>query len=730
MKGKLPYKSFILCILLICLLQLPHHAQTGIQLQFDRDIPQYAFAAEEILKVFPRESGTKIILGSQREEKTAKRMKKAGLSPDSALEAEGFTIRALENTFWILGGDVAGAMYGGLEFAEQVRLFGIAGVQEMRKNPYMRMRGSKFNIPLDVRTPSYTDVCDAAQHNLEEMWNLDFWKAYLDRMATYRYNFVSLWNLHPFPSMVRVPDYPDIALEDVKKSRGLFKENYRLQGIGFDDESILGDVEVVKKMSMEEKISFWKKVMAYGKSRNIDFYVVTWNIFVYGTEGKYGITDDMDNEITTDYFRKSVEQMFLTYPDLAGIGLTTGENFKGANSAEKEEWAYDTYALGTMDAANKQAERNITFIHRQHQTGALDIARKFEPLSDRENIDFLFSFKYAKAHVFSSINQPYCNEFVEEIEGMKTIWTLRNDDNYYFRWGGARFVRDFIANIPYEVSEGFYYGSDQYIWGREFLSKDPELPREIEVSKHWYHWMLWGRLGYDPTIGDDRFMAMLDVHFPEADENKLFEAWQAASMIYPLTTGFHWGALDFQWYIEGCKSRPGPAQTETGFHDVNRFITLPPHPGTDYQSIPQYVQMLKAGGSSDLVSPLELAGRIHAEADKALEILEDLEAGNNKELKLTLDDIRCMAYLGKYYAFKIEGAVDLHLFREMSHQKKENQRNAVDDLTKASIYWRMYAKLAQENYINPLWTNRVGYVDWDQIMRWVLDDIIEAKDAI
>jgi hypothetical protein len=44
------------------------------------------------------------------------------------------------------------------------------------------------------------------------------------------------------------------------------------------------------------------------------------------------------------------------------------------------------------------------------------------------------------------------------------------------------------------------------------------------------------------------------------DARALFTAWQEASMIYPVTTGFHWGALDFQWYIEACKSRPEFAQ--------------------------------------------------------------------------------------------------------------------------------------------------------------------------
>ena len=746
MKNTLRFRPFLYAGLFIWLLALDAHGQPGVSIAFDHSCDQVGFAVEKIRKTLGadeiqtgltdpgnlvhREEGTDIIIGSITDTVIAGLLAHTGKGLEKVLVEEGFCILKMENTWWILGGNNAGAMYGGMEFAEQVNLYGLEGVKEMTREPYMKMRGSKFNIPLDVRTPSYTDVCDAAQKNIEEMWSMAFWKEYLDRMATYRYNFISLWNLHPFPSMVKVPEYPDVALEDVMRSNGPFNEHYKLQGIGFDDPSIMDDVSVVKKMTMEEKIAFWREVMSYGKSRNIDFYVVTWNIFVYGTEGKYGITDDIGNEVTTDYFRKSVEQMFLTYPDLAGIGLTTGENFKGANTLQKEEWAFNTYARGTMDAAQKFPDRHITFLHRQHQTGALAIAEKFKPLSEKENIDFLFSFKYAKAHVFSSVNQPYCNDFVKEIGGMKTIWTLRNDDNFYFRWGGAGFVREFINNIPYDVSEGFYYGSDQYIWGREFMSKHPESPREIEVAKHWYHWLLWGRLGYDPTITDQRFRELLSVHFGLPDGRALFTAWQEASMIYPKTTGFHWGALDFQWYIEACQSRSGPAQTETGFHDVNRFISLPPHPGTFYQSIPDYVKMLQEEGSTDLVSPLELAGQIHAHADRALEILEGMDPGDHQELEVTLDDIRCMAYLGKYYAFKIEGATDLHMFREMDTQKKENQRNAVDDLTKASIYWKMYAALAQENYHNPLWTNRVGHVDWDQITRWVLDDIIEAKDAI
>jgi hypothetical protein len=608
--------------------------------------------------------------------------------------------------------------------AEIIRVDGLDAAHDVDQSPYMALRGTKFNIPLDVRTPSYTDPCDAAQKNIPEMWSLDFWKEYLDNLARYRYNFVSLWSLHPFPSMVKVPEYPDVALDDVERSTVEWEEYYSGNGVGFDAPEITGNVETLKKMTIEKKIDFWREVMRYGRSRNVSFYVVTWNVFVNGTEGKYGITDSIQNPTTADYFRQSVKEMFLTYPLLAGVGLTTGENMPGAGFEEKEDWAFRTYGQGVLDAARQQPGRKMTLIHRQHQTGAKDIARTFEPLIRRDDVEFLFSFKYAKAHVYSSTAQTYHPEFVEDIGDLKTIWTLRNDDVYHFRWGAPDFVREFIRNIPYAVSRGFYFGSDQYVWGREFLSVEPEKPRQIEIVKHWYHWLIWGRLGYDPTLTNKRLVKILQARYPAVPGEALFAAWQEASMTYPVTTGFHWGALDFQWYIEACKSRPGPAQTKSGFHDVNRFITLGPHPGTDNVSIPDYVDAVAAGRTPSGTTPIEVSEKLDAHAGKALAILDGLSHGGNKELRQTMEDIRAMALLGKYYAHKIRGATELSLFRKT--QDTTHQTAAIDALNETAGYWRRYASTALGQYENPLWTNRVGHCDWRELFEEVLKDVTIA----
>jgi len=720
------------------------HAQSKVALFADSDSKQIQFAVDELQNGL-NEKGLKsvimpvsktgqlnddeysIVLLNISDKAGSQLLKGLKVDKINELKEEGFIVYKSgknKKNVWVLGKDEAGTMYGGLEVAEIIKVKGIDAVQNQFQNPYMKVRGTKYNIPLDMRTPTYTEPSDAAQKNMAEMWNFEFWKEYIDNLARYRYNLISLWNMHPFPSMVKVPEYPDVALNDVRRSTGEWKENYSLNGWGFDAPEIMKSYEVLKKMTIEDKIEFWRKVMDYGKQRNVKFYVVTWNIFVYGIDGKYGITDKLENPVTTDYFRKSVEQMVLTYPDLAGIGLTTGENMYDYSATQKEEWAFATYGQGVLDALKQQPARKIDFIHRQHQTQAKEITSIFTDVMKNKNINFLFSFKYAQAHVYSSVNQVFHQEFVKDIQGenLKTLWTLRNDDNFYFRWGAPDFVRDFIKNIPYDVSEGFYYGSDQYVWGREFMGKNSAEPRELEIVKHWYQWMCWGRLGYNPDMGNDRFVDVIQSRFPSVNAKEMFDAWQSASMIYPLVTGFHWGALDFQWYIESGQSQPAVAKTPSGYHDATNFINLPPHKGTGNISIPDYVKAFLSNTPVKEITPLQVAENILKNADFALNWAEKQNLANSSELRITIDDIKTMAWLGKYYAHKIKAATYLAIFRESL--QKEWQDKAIEELNVSAGYWRHYATLALSNYQNPLWTNRVGNVDWKKNFQWAIYEVI------
>ncbi|MDW5289181.1 hypothetical protein [Formosa sp. PL04] len=153
----------------------------------------------------------------------------------------------------------------------------------------------------------YSDTSDSTQKIIPEMWSFDFWTEYIDNLARYRYNFISLWNLHPFTAMVKAPGYEDVALNDVQRSTIKWEEFYKGNGVGFDAPEILENPGIVKKMTIDEKIEFWRNVMKYAKDRNVDFCILTWNIFVNGTDRKYGITDKATDIINQFSELKNIE---------------------------------------------------------------------------------------------------------------------------------------------------------------------------------------------------------------------------------------------------------------------------------------------------------------------------------------------------------------------------------------------------------------------------------------
>ena len=87
-----------------------------------------------------------------------------------------------------------------------------------------------------------------------------------------------------------------------------------------------------------------------------------------------------------------------------------------------------------------------------------------------------------------------------------------------------------------------------------------------------------------------------------------------------------------------------------------------------------------------------------------------------------------MSYLGKYYAHKINAATNLALFKNNSNPDFHNA--TIKELNASALYWRYYAATALARYKNPLWTNRVGYVNWIDLYAYVLKDITDQHGDV
>lgn len=698
------------------------------EMDYPKDSAQVAFTVEQLNTSF----GTFTYLENA----------SISLELDASLEKEGYSISAVSpRNIIVKGGDETGLMYGGLELAELISFQkGFPDIKNPIVNkPYIKERGLKFNIPLDIRTPSYQDAGDAAQQNIAEMWNMDFWKSYLDMMAKNRYNVLTLWNPHPFPSMVKMDDYPDVALENVcgtsfplDVDRVDEPDAEFIAGCGVS-EQVLDNLVILKKMTIEEKISFWREVMAYAKNRGVDVYFITWNIWMNslappgwyrrqenlkGTEGKYGINNDQTNDNTIAYLREAVKQFVLTYPDLAGIGLTAGENMEDRDDEyDREKWLWNTYGQGVLDAKKLQPNRNVKFIHRFWQSGVDKIIDDF---TSKYPDDINLSFKYARARMYATPDPKWADDYIAELKkyGLKSWWNIRNDDIFHFRWGDAEYAAEFFKNLPQEeVTAGYFMGSDGYVWGREFISKHPTAPRELEIDKHWYNFMLWGRMGYDPELSSEHIQNMMAEKYPEADIAQLQKVWATASSIPSLVTKFHWNSWDFMWAVEGC------LDLRKGFHTVEDFITNPTMDFTGVLGIPDYVAKLQKGEpiAKKETTPLQLADQLDGRANTVLQFLEteDVVSASRDYTEL-LYDLKAWAYMGKYYADKIRGAYHLHAFRQ--GLGKEHQEKSVAALQEALAMWKAYAAAATRNY-KPQFMAKTRTIDWDGLIPQVENDI-------
>jgi len=715
-------------------------SQREAALFFDRDIPAIRFATEEIgremkaanracttgaLADLPRAAASINIVLISTAEQSRRTARELGVAPLAAVSPQSYSLRRKSagqtDTYIVLAADAAGAMYGGLDLAEAIRLGTLAELKDSDHAPYIARRGIKFNIPLDARTPSYSDAGDAAQQNIPEMWSRDFWHEMLDEMARQRFNVLSLWNLHPFPSLVKVPEYPDVALSDVMRTTVKFDASYSLSGTDMVRPAALAHLETVKKMTIDEKIAFWREVMQYAHDRGIDVYLFTWNIFVWGAEGKYGITGAQNNPITIDYFRKSVRETLLTYPLLAGLGITAGENMHNLGGEfSNERWLWKTYGEGIRDVKKLQPERSIRLIHRLHETGLASIIDAWKDYPD--TLDF--SYKYSVAHMYSSPTPPFAARTLAELPANLRTWmTVRNDDIYSFRWGDPGYARAYIRGLPGpEKLAGYYMGPDGYIWGREFISTEPDSPRQLVMKKQWYSFMLWGRLSYDPALPDTLFERTLAARFPQAPADKLFAASSAASQIIPQITRFFWGDIDLKWFPEACVRHPGGVR---GFYTVRHFMTGETMPGSGIVNIREYCERQVKGQPVTGITPPQVAAALADHARRTLELLDQMpEKITDKELRLTLGDLRAMAHLGNYYAEKILGATDLALYDKTG--RDEQRQLAAKHLESALSHWHAYATVATRQY-RPQLLTRIGYVDLNALTEQVRGDVQIAK---
>lgn len=703
---KITARFFAALIWMLCGVWSPLVAET-VGLFFDPATPQIAFAAGDIKTALENKqytvvtqslsalpvagSGKKIVLANASDTITLSNLTAQGAPLIPILGSQAYALRTTidsQVSYWAIGGDATGVMYGGLQLAENITANGFSNTYNTEDSPFLLNRGMKLNLPLDKRIPTYVGGWSSrsAQEAIPHVWDMAFWQTLIDQQARSRYNVLSVWVHHPFPALVKVPEYPNASLPNIQRYDG----------------SIIN-------LNHDQRVSFWRNVMKYAHDRGMKFYFFNWNIYVDYAKDQYpSLTQDPTNPTTIDYMSKSMKALMETYPELDGFGITSGDGMDGTSEANTT-WTWNAMGKAVSDYLITNPSRNFNLIHRGVKSDPETCDVIYAPIKAVPNATFNMSAKYAMAHMYSTPTPRWTGDIDSCYNlGLKTWLTFRNDDYFYLNWGDPKFVRDFMAGIPRKDSTvvGMYIGIDGFNPSRTYFHKNPALNGQLEVERRWYMEMLWGRLSYSPGMSDDVFKNLLARRYPTVTSAaSLFDAWSLASRSLPKVTELvmkNW-SLDFHWYPEACWSDPGRG---SGFRTISDapgatggFAGQDVAAGSNLANIANSA----AGQLNGKKSSYAVADEMQADSAAALTLIDTIQSNGNVDLQLAINNVKQMAYLSRYYAHKIRGA---------TYKKAGNTILAREEMGKAYGWWIPYSRSMDDNYLGDAFRNLAVLPDW------------------
>ncbi|MGE5944556.1 MAG: glycoside hydrolase family 20 zincin-like fold domain-containing protein [Flavobacteriales bacterium] len=607
---------------------------------------------------------------------------------DTTLGKEAYIINNQGKHIVLTGGNETGLIYAANSMVEDLKNgIKLNAVENRSESPQLMFRAIKFDLPWDSYRHSYA----LSQHD-KICRDLNYWEAFLDMMSENRFNVLTVWNLHPYPFMIKPKNFPEASEwtdEEMKEWKHLFSSIFKM-----------------------------------AKERGIDTYVMPFNIFVPPSFAKkHGVAlnnlehhhyvDADTSQIIKTYTRESVTQLLNEYPDLSGMGLTLGEGMGGMTPFEREQWMQETIIAG-MQKANRTSKliHRIPFSGNTESLGATSMEMEqitrdgIEKEAAMENIEkpVWASMKFNWSHPHSTTKlikvhggKLYGKYFDPVPKDFKIVWTVRNEDFFCLRWGVEEFARAHIkANTPDYVG-GYFIGSETYIPAKDyFTNPDYKISAKYAFERQWLFYKLWGRLLYNADTPNTVFINEFKQRYGEAHAEKLFKASNLAGKTPLRLVSFFDSTWDFTMYAEGFTYR-NPETENVEFIDINRFINQPPQ-DTTFVSIANYVKNYASKQQAlpeGYTTPVMLANNLERDSKEALRLVENI-AEDNTDLMYEVADIKTWAYMGLYMSEKIKGGIALETHRQNKDSK--NKELAVTHLKNALSHWDNIIEITRPIY--------------------------------
>lgn len=524
--------------------------------------------------------------------------------------AESYSIK-IDSSIDITGIDSAGVLYACIDIAERINQNGrLPDNLEFTDSPDMKLRGTcillmklgTYNYPLTPKEYPF-------------FYNKKLWLKYLDFLAENRFNYVALWNGHPFDYFVKLDEYPE-AQDGMNAS--VLQENHNLL----------------------------KWLISEGAKRNIKFFFEFYNIHtsVYFQKAhKLPEEISVPTEQLADYTRYCIQKFVKEFPEV-GLYITAGE---ALDKKYAVSWVNDVL----LTAINSTGQTPTVFL-RSWYLKLEDAKKTFQNYPD-----LYIESKYNVEMIADTLADPM-NKNWAALNG-NLIMNIHMAGNLEpFRWNPHLYIQKCLKNSAKVGANGLHlYPRKPWRW-----------PNVNEIGSHEYQWTrdelwfkMWGRYAWNYNRSSKTEKLFWENYFAGKYDSKdaakhLLKSYELEADVLPSLQRLFWAGNDNHTVLTS-----GLMLTQIQKSKGIPFLSLDP-----VERIPEYLNDLAVKRKTQKISPIDfLEGKLES-ADQAIKELEIALSKINKnkdEVEKYILDAKATDLTSKFYYAKLNAAVYFTLYK-------------------------------------------------------------------
>lgn len=575
--------------------------------------------------------GPAILVGTRGQSPAIDRLATSGQLPltSDSPGREGFLLQDIgSQRLVVAGSDDSGTLFGCLELADRIRAAGkLPEHLQVADAPVFRYRGPCVGLQ---KTEQLYDNAPYDYPITEELfpffYDKDHWTRYLDFLAENRMNTLTLWNGHPFASLLKLPEYPDaqeVSEEQLARNIEMFTWLTREA-----DRRGIWVIQFFYNIHLSHKLA---------KARGVPF------------QGA-GITP-----LTSGYTRYCIREFVSHYPHV-GLMVTLGE---AMSEEQGPEWLCGTIIPGVQDAMRElKLAEEPPIIVRAHATKIEEAMRRARTIYQN-----LYTNDKWSGESLSWTDTRGEERRLHEAQirlgagHMINVHLLANLEP--FRWGSPAYVQTCMENAQRLGALGLHlYPLRYWEWP---ITADAVTPPLAQIDRDWIWFATWARYAWNPQRDRQTEYAYWSGRLAERygsreAGSKILDAYQAAGPCLPMLLG--------RFGITGggrqCLSL-GMLMTQL-VHPDRYSVWRPLHESNapEGELLEQWVEREWRNQPHQGETPPEVADtveRLAAEAVAAAEAAAPYVTKNREEFQRLSSDLHCTQVLCQCYAAKARAAM-------------------------------------------------------------------------